>query len=57
MFWKSGAEQEWKLAESNMETAANALFAATNELCIASVKANSASGVVKASLVFMYSVL
>ncbi|WOK92232.1 serine/threonine-protein kinase SMG1-like isoform X1 [Canna indica] len=39
----SRAEQEWKMAESNMEAAANALFTATNELCIASVKANSAS--------------
>lgn len=42
---KSGTEQEWKIAESNMEAAANTLLAATNELCIASVKANTASGV------------
>ncbi|XP_042417816.1 serine/threonine-protein kinase SMG1-like isoform X2 [Zingiber officinale] len=37
------AEQEWKMAESNMEASANALFAATSELHITSVKANSAS--------------
>ncbi|URD73045.1 PI3Kc [Musa troglodytarum] len=47
------AEQEWKLAESNMETAANALFAATNELCIASVKANSASDDLQDTLAIM----
>ncbi|XP_043708136.1 uncharacterized protein LOC122657486 isoform X2 [Telopea speciosissima] len=38
------AEQEWKLAKSSMEAAASGLFSATNELCIASVKAKSASG-------------
>ncbi|XP_074581436.1 uncharacterized protein LOC141837962 [Curcuma longa] len=37
------AEQEWKMAESNMEASANVLFAATSELRITSVKANSAS--------------
>lgn len=39
-----GAEQEWKVAQSSMEAAASGLFSATNELCIASVKAKSASG-------------
>ncbi|KAJ4965696.1 hypothetical protein NE237_017545 [Protea cynaroides] len=38
------AEQERKLAKSSMEAAATGLFSATNELCIASVKAKSASG-------------
>ncbi|KAJ0077716.1 hypothetical protein Patl1_36279 [Pistacia atlantica] len=37
-------EQEWKLAESSMEAASNGLYSATNELCIASLKAKSASG-------------
>ncbi|KAL6958139.1 Serine/threonine-protein kinase smg1, partial [Sarracenia purpurea var. burkii] len=37
------AEQEWKFAQSNMEAASNGLFSATNELCIASGKAKSAS--------------
>ncbi|XVE94112.1 hypothetical protein REPUB_Repub01dG0253200 [Reevesia pubescens] len=37
-------EQEWKLAQSNMEVASNRLYSATNELCIASLKAKSASG-------------
>ncbi|KAL2460197.1 Uncharacterized protein Adt_43617 [Abeliophyllum distichum] len=37
------AEQEWKLAQSNMEAASSGLVSATNELCIASVKAKSAS--------------
>ncbi|KAK9286330.1 hypothetical protein L1049_014722 [Liquidambar formosana] len=36
-------EHEWKLAQSSMEVASNDLFSATNELCIASVKAKSAS--------------
>lgn len=39
-----GAEQEWKLAQNNLGTAANSLLLATNELSIASVKAKSASG-------------
>lgn len=41
---KLGAEKEWNLAQHNMETAANGLFSAANQLHIASVKANSASG-------------
>ncbi|OMO75230.1 hypothetical protein CCACVL1_16263 [Corchorus capsularis] len=36
-------EQEWKLAQSNMEVASTGLYSATNELCIASLKAKSAS--------------
>lgn len=40
----SGAEQEWKLAQITMDAASNALFSASNELSIASVKAKSASG-------------
>lgn len=43
----SGIEQEWKLAQSSMEAASNGLFSATNELCIASLKAKSASGFVR----------
>ena len=43
-FCVSGAEQEWKLAQNNMEAASNGLFSVTNDLCIASVKAKSASG-------------
>ncbi|KAA8536147.1 hypothetical protein F0562_028625 [Nyssa sinensis] len=46
-------EQEWKLAESNMEAASNGLFSATNELSIASVKAKSASGDLQSTLVAM----
>ncbi|KAJ4845107.1 LOW QUALITY PROTEIN: hypothetical protein Tsubulata_030337 [Turnera subulata] len=38
------AEQEWKVAQSSMEAASNGLYSATNELCIASLKASSASG-------------
>ncbi|KAM6559139.1 hypothetical protein CsatA_028378 [Cannabis sativa] len=37
-------EQEWKIAQSTMETASNGLHAATTELRIASLKAKSASG-------------
>ena len=39
-----GSEQEWKLAQRTMEAASNGLYSATNELCIASLKAKSASG-------------
>ncbi|XP_059647736.1 uncharacterized protein LOC132294033 [Cornus florida] len=46
-------EQEWKLAESNMEVASTGLFSASNELCIASVNANSASGDLQSTLVAM----
>ncbi|KAI8016538.1 Serine/threonine-protein kinase SMG1 [Camellia lanceoleosa] len=47
------AEQEWNLAQSDMEAASNGLFSATNELCIASVKAKSASGDLQSTLVAM----
>ncbi|XP_052179665.1 uncharacterized protein LOC127792986 [Diospyros lotus] len=46
-------EQEWKVAQSNMEAASNGLFSATNELCIASVKAKSASGDLQSTLLAM----
>lgn len=39
-----GTEQEWKLAQCTVEAASNGLYTATNELCIASLKAKSASG-------------
>ncbi|KAJ0087801.1 hypothetical protein Patl1_32987 [Pistacia atlantica] len=42
-------EQEWKLAESSMEAASNGLYSATSELCIASLKAKSASASVALS--------
>lgn len=42
--YASGAEQEWKLAQSNMEAASSGLVSATNELRMASDKAKSASG-------------
>lgn len=45
VFWLIiGTEQEWKLAQSNVEVASNGLHSATNDLCIASLKAKSASG-------------
>ncbi|KAF9684246.1 hypothetical protein SADUNF_Sadunf04G0097900 [Salix dunnii] len=37
-------EQERKLAQSSMEAASNGLYSVANELCIASLKAKSASG-------------
>ncbi|KAI0503534.1 hypothetical protein KFK09_014468 [Dendrobium nobile] len=37
------AEKEWKLSQIKMEAAAKGLLSATNELCITSVKAKSAS--------------
>lgn len=43
-FYLTDSEQEWKLAQSKMEAASDGLFSASNELCIASVKAKSASG-------------
>ncbi|KAM3220199.1 hypothetical protein P3S67_019940 [Capsicum chacoense] len=46
-------EQEWKLAQSNMEAASSGLFSATNELCVASVKAKSASGDMQSTLLAM----
>nr|XP_019702664.1 serine/threonine-protein kinase SMG1 isoform X2 [Elaeis guineensis] len=48
------AEEEWKLAQNNMEAAASGLFSATNELCIASVKAKSASGDLNDTLAAMW---
>ncbi|GAB4853946.1 Serine/threonine-protein kinase smg1 [Ancistrocladus abbreviatus] len=49
----SRAEQEWKLAQKTVEAASNGLFSATNELCIASVKAKSASGDLQSTLLQM----
>ncbi|XP_060168321.1 uncharacterized protein LOC132599114 isoform X2 [Lycium barbarum] len=46
-------EQEWKLAQSKMETASSGLFSASNELCVASVKAKSASGDLQSTLLAM----
>ncbi|XWS40368.1 hypothetical protein CRYUN_Cryun18bG0135200 [Craigia yunnanensis] len=46
-------EQEWKLAQSNMEVASNGLYSATNELCIASLKAKSASGDLQSTVLAM----
>lgn len=53
VFYASDTEQEWKLAQTNMEAASSALFSATNELCVASVKAKSASGKDDFMMVFM----
>lgn len=39
-----GTEQEWRLAQSNMEAASSGLYSASNELSAASVKVKSASG-------------
>ncbi|XP_068658136.1 uncharacterized protein [Aristolochia californica] len=47
------SEQEWKLAQSSMEAAASGLLSATNELCIASAKAKSASGDMQSTLAAM----
>lgn len=47
------AEQEWKLAQNNMEAASTALFSSTNELNVASAKAKSASGDLQDSLAAM----
>ncbi|CAH9125835.1 unnamed protein product [Cuscuta epithymum] len=46
-------EQEWKHAQNNMEIASTSLFTATNELCVASVKARSASGDLQSTLLAM----
>ncbi|OMO92217.1 hypothetical protein COLO4_17776 [Corchorus olitorius] len=46
-------EQEWKLAQSNMEVASSGLYSATNELCIASLKAKSASGDLQSTVLAM----
>ncbi|GAV75069.1 PI3_PI4_kinase domain-containing protein/FATC domain-containing protein [Cephalotus follicularis] len=47
------AEQEWKLAQTNMEDASNSLYLATNELRIASLKAQSASGDLQSTVLKM----
>ncbi|XP_057992028.1 uncharacterized protein LOC110665069 isoform X4 [Hevea brasiliensis] len=47
------AEQEWKLAQSSMEAASSGLYSATNELCIASLKAKSASGDLQSTVLAM----
>ncbi|CBI32522.3 unnamed protein product, partial [Vitis vinifera] len=46
-------EQEWKLAQSSVEAASNGLYTATNELCIASVKAKSASADLQSTVLAM----
>ncbi|KAL4302693.1 hypothetical protein GQ457_10G022950 [Hibiscus cannabinus] len=46
-------EQEWKLAQNNMEAASSGLYSATNELCIASLKAKSASGDLQSTVLAM----
>ncbi|XP_037497644.1 uncharacterized protein LOC105631693 isoform X3 [Jatropha curcas] len=46
-------EQEWKIAQSSMEAASNGLYSATNELCIASLKAKSASGELQSTVLAM----
>lgn len=46
-------EQEWKLAQSNMEAASSGLCSATNELSIASLKAKSASGDLQSTVLAM----
>ncbi|KAI4298401.1 hypothetical protein L6164_031967 [Bauhinia variegata] len=46
-------EQEWKLAQSTVDAASNGLYTATNELCIASLKAKSASGDLQSTVLSM----
>ncbi|PRQ23388.1 putative non-specific serine/threonine protein kinase [Rosa chinensis] len=46
-------EQEWKLAQSTMETASSGLSSATNELNIGSLKAKSASGDLQSTVLAM----
>ncbi|XP_062092419.1 uncharacterized protein LOC133798215 [Humulus lupulus] len=46
-------EQEWKIAQSTMEAASNGLYAATNELRIASLKVTSASGDLQSTILSM----
>ncbi|KAG4994057.1 hypothetical protein JHK86_030884 [Glycine max] len=46
-------EQEWKLAQCTVEAASNGLYTATNELCIASLKAKSASGDLQSTVLSM----
>ncbi|XP_051146929.1 uncharacterized protein LOC127262327 isoform X2 [Andrographis paniculata] len=49
----SRAEKEWEFARSNVEAASSGLASAANELSIASVKANSASGEMQSTLIAM----
>lgn len=49
----SRAEQDWKVAQSNVEAASNSLFSASNELRSSSVKAKSASGDLQNTLLQM----
>ncbi|KAL2328900.1 hypothetical protein Fmac_022327 [Flemingia macrophylla] len=46
-------EQEWKLAQCTVEAASNGLYSATNELCIVSLKAKSASGDLQSTVLSM----
>ncbi|XP_050364402.1 uncharacterized protein LOC126783062 [Argentina anserina] len=46
-------EQEWKLAQSTMETASSGLSSTTNELSLASLKAKSASGDLQSTVLAM----
>lgn len=46
-------EQEWRLAQSNMEAASSGFFSASNELSAASVKVKSASGDLQSTLLAM----
>ncbi|WJX45533.1 Serine/threonine-protein kinase smg1 [Trifolium repens] len=46
-------EQEWKLAQCTVEAASSGLYTATNELCIASLKAKSASGDLQSTVLSM----
>lgn len=46
-------EQEWKLAQCTVEAASSGLYTATNELCIASLKAKSASGELQSTVLSM----
>ncbi|KAL1324074.1 hypothetical protein AAHE18_13G061900 [Arachis hypogaea] len=47
------SEQEWKLAQGTMEAASKGLYTATNELCVASLKAKSASGDLQSTVLSM----
>ncbi|XP_031379987.1 serine/threonine-protein kinase SMG1-like isoform X1 [Punica granatum] len=49
----SRLEQEWKLAKSSMEAASSGLYSATNELCIASLKAKTASDDLQSTILAM----
>ncbi|KAK4754896.1 hypothetical protein SAY87_008653 [Trapa incisa] len=49
----SRIEQEWKLAQSSMEAASSGLYSATNELCIASLKAKTASDDLQSTVLSM----